>query len=321
MFLGKSNGDILNLTRRATEIANGSFIFNYPDPPLRNIPLAGLIAIYRLAGLPPISATITYTVLLEFIVTPIAFWYLLTKITPDKRIHTASLLLYSLFLFHFPPWPNTAFFFGTWMYAFAVPPALLAVAGTLERRYLFTGLMLGIIALLQAVIAVAIAAVIGVALLLQRDIRGLIVTATVSAITAIPSFIAFALFSEKWLSRGAGRAQPGPGPLFSTREIAAILVIGIAVSVGLYLLWNLPELRNRLIHESPLVLLVAFTMIGGGTAVSLFILDSFWYRYLLGYLFKFLFLISAGIWTVVSIDWYLSLSGGSKTLAAIRDQS
>lgn len=207
--------DPVNIVRRSRLIAHGASPLDWPDPPLRYLPISALILVGELIG---ISATITTTVysgFFEFVVVPAVVYFVTSRwfsqISGVCALYLLAGMNYLTYPHSSPIWWQTGF----WMYAYTLPSMLLSFyfaekINKMQRYVIYTGVLLGVTAMLEIFMAGVAAVIVAITLSYKRKIKELFVVGGLSMIIASPMALFYLEHSEYWLGEGGGRIAEAP---------------------------------------------------------------------------------------------------------------
>jgi hypothetical protein len=275
-------GDPANIVRRSVQVSEGVSPLAFPDPPLRYPPISVLILLLSPLEVSPALITLTFTLAVEFVAIPVAFWAML-KEWLQKRAVATSIYVGAMLMFSTYPWPNTALEMSFWMYAYPVPFVFFAfrhaTRGTI-RDDVLSGIALGIAALLQFFVA-GFAAVV-VALMRCRSPKSVGRIALVSMITSTPLGPYFLRYFDYILNYGSERAALS----LSLSALETLALVFIVTGIGLlFVIWRVfPESKRVL--STPFPLAVFGSLAIGGTIIAA-VFDGPWLRVVLSYISKF----------------------------------
>jgi len=288
-FLTSGGQDVRNIAHYSSQIAHGASPLAYPDVPLRYLPLAGVMIPFLAVGVDPLTVTIWYSLIAAFVLIP-GLIYLLTR-EISEHAAVVALLIYALGVHLVPPWDPTMWVRGKWQYIYAIPPMILALRAARRQKPTQSGIWLGVMALIEILLAGVVAAGIGLSLLMQREFEGFKRTAVVSILVFSPGLLWVAKWHEHWSSH----APPLEFSLNLTSPLLMALVGSIAsVIAGALVLARKATYRRRIIEIGSLPLLVTTSLLVFLTAIALFG-RAYYLKIMIAYPTEFLVYICAGV--------------------------
>lgn len=286
-------GDLDNLSMRSVELTHGASPLNYPVPPLRLLPLGAVMAVLHPLGVSPMHVTLLYSITVEFVLIPLVLYSTVRELA-GRRAAAVSVLALAALTHVFPPWhENTAFIMGFPMYAYGIPPFLLAMKHSGETpNYRRIGFYLGCVALIELVMAALAAAVIAATFLARREYRGLSIAAGTSMLVASPLLVYFWSWGELWFRMGSNRAVSGDLSL-SLLEWGVLASGTLLLLVAVYLWQTAPRFR-RIALKVPDVVIGAVAVTWTAT-LTVAMIDAFWYKILFAYMAKYSLFPAVGV--------------------------
>lgn len=298
-------GDPKNIARRSMSIATGVSPLEFHDPPLRYIPLAGFMILFRPTGLSPLQLSAFYTLAIEFVLLPVSVAAIARNLYDDTvTVHALSILfgatLVKLSLSTFlPGWrvPLSPFIQGFWMYDYAVLPGLLAGYFATRRRPVWAGVMLAITVLIQLIIAAMAALVVATIFYLDDDIRAIGTAAATSIIAGLGPLSPFFLrYGDYFLSTGGERFFVGWRRLANGFNIYKISKLAGAVGIIIFAVllryyrpswfYRMSITFDRFVKgHAPIAVLFVLTLLT----------LSAWYYMLAGYYLSYVAVLALGV--------------------------
>jgi len=236
--------------------------------------------------------TTAYTVAVEFAVVPATIFYVLYRWQNALAgaFGVVALLVVPLIPFVEP----AATYSGYWMYAYSIPPLLLAIGAVHDHSSKRAGIWLGVTALIELVIGGVGAVIVATAYLLKRDIAGIVRAAGWSMLIASPLIIFAVQHNRYWISTGSSRLgefvlYPGFIKFALVAGIFGVCTLGIFYTV---------------VTEGP------FPVVGA-VSLSVFVcgaffffnyIPSYWYKLLFGYMLRFGLALTVGSFTSSTVE-------------------
>lgn len=273
-------GDAVNIVQRATAISHGTSPTTWPDPPLRYLPMSVLIIVLRPLFSPP-QIVIGYTLTMEFIAIPIALALLVRRW--DSRAVVPTMLIYAVVSQTIGQGGGvTMLTAGYWMYAYAIPPFLLAIrSASTPQSWRRAGVWLGVTAMLQLIIGAIGALIVAVTYALRQEWSLLTKTAVTSMVTALPLVPIGLVHYHYWLSSGGKRADLGAISTASVADFFLLMAVGISfISYGLL---RAGDADLKTVQHFPA------SAVGAGISLPLYfiavkVLHSYWFGLLTSYI-------------------------------------
>lgn len=285
------------LVTRYPQIIGSETILTWFEPPLRQFPLLGVLALGIWAGFTPFTTIAAYTLFIEFVVIPTTLWWAVKRST-GGRAALASLIIYAFFIhllmFRF----QSMFVAGYWYYAYAIP-YLLIVLGLLSSpgpRYKAAGYALGALFLAQQFFAGLGALTVAIVCLYRQEIREIFTVAIRSIVVSV--------IAVPWLithSEVLGQKSPTIESLqiilagMSVRETIFVITVGafaVLLAVGYYTDNRVVTWLQQSVDD---IWAIFFTVTLTGYTFGATILDLYWYHLIFAYLVRFAGFSIAGI--------------------------
>ncbi len=309
-------GDIANIIERSYLISQGTSPLQWPDPPLRYLPISALMVVLQPIGLTPEEVTTAYMIMIEFVLIPITLFRAVSTWWSEHAAGWTVLLYGPLSFLLFPDvvpnaspvLVNTMFQSVFWMYAFAIPPILYAWQHAHQGQYNRAGVGLGLTALIELPLAAFAALVVAVTYFASKDLRGLLHTGGVSVLVSLP-LVPFGMqHLDYWLRTGSSRMSTRQYGLFEggTQSVAGMEVTILEAKLGGLLIFGVAILAFATLYitssktrgfvqslpdvvVSQVVVLCTLELVLGVLSLAL------WYHILITYLFRFSLFAIAGI--------------------------
>lgn len=288
-------GDISNIADRSWAIARGASPYSWRDPILRYPALSLLMLLTVPLGVSPVTVTMWFAIVVEFVALPLAFYLLGQKAVGDADAAALGVVALGVSTHLLMPWrAATMWAIGDWYNAWAMVPFLLALRATLKPRNVrWAGIWLAVTALNELVFAAVAAATVGLSLMIEQEWRGLVEAAGTSMILSLPLVPSIVLYTGKWSAEGSSRAglnnSLGTGLDTVGLQVGATVVV-LATVAAIVAAIVAPAVRD-ILKDVPTVLVVGTALTWALTWVFLFGFRGFWIKQIAGWMFEFVALV------------------------------